>query len=95
MVEVGRFVLLDEVPVNGETWFLARAFAALARDGVEGVLAFADPEPRATADGTVVFPGHVGTIYQAHNAVYRGRARRARCTCCPTVRCSPPARRRR
>lgn len=73
-VELGRFVLLDQVPANGETWFLARAFEELARAGVVGVQSFADPEPRATSSGEVVFPGHVGTIYQAHNAVYRGRA---------------------
>ncbi|MCP3065807.1 hypothetical protein LXT21_44275 [Myxococcus sp. K38C18041901] len=65
--------MLSHAPANVEAWFLARAFAALARDGVEGVLAFADPEARASSGGAVVFPGHVGTIYQAHNAVYRGR----------------------
>ncbi|NTX07070.1 hypothetical protein [Myxococcus sp. CA040A] len=64
----------DEVPPDGETWFLALAVEVLARDGVVGVLSFADPEARATAIGELVFPGHVGTIYQAHNAVYRGRA---------------------
>ncbi|MBZ4400389.1 hypothetical protein [Myxococcus sp. AS-1-15] len=73
-VELGRFVLLDDVPANGETWFLARAFEVLARDGVAGVLTFADPEARTTSSGALVFPGHIGTIYQAHNAVYRGRA---------------------
>jgi hypothetical protein len=26
-VELGRFVLLDEVPANGETWFLGRALS--------------------------------------------------------------------
>ena len=31
-IELGRFVLLDEVPANGETWFLARAFAALRKE---------------------------------------------------------------
>lgn len=28
-VELGRFILLDDVEANGETWFLARAFAVL------------------------------------------------------------------
>lgn len=73
-VELGRFVLLDEVPGNGETWFLARCFAAL-RGQVRGVLSTSDPEPRTTADGRVIFPGHVGTIYQAHNGVYMGRGK--------------------
>lgn len=73
-VELGRFVLLDEVPGNGETWFLARCFAEL-RGQVRGVLSTGDPEPRTTLDGRQVFPGHVGTIYQAHNAAYLGRGK--------------------
>jgi hypothetical protein len=72
-VELGRFVLLDEVPGNGETWFLARCFEQLRQADLVGVVSFSDPVPRSTAAGDVVFPGHVGTIYQAHNAVYLGR----------------------
>jgi hypothetical protein len=72
-VELGRFVLLDSVPGNGETWFLARAFDLLRGAGVEGVVSFSDPVRRRAADGHVVLPGHVGTIYQAHNGVYFGR----------------------
>lgn len=71
-VELGRFVLLDRVPGNGETWFLARAFEGLRREGLEAILSFSDPVPRRTADGSLIFPGHIGTIYQAHNAVYLG-----------------------
>lgn len=71
-VELGRFVLLDGVPSNGESWFLARAFALL-RSRVSSVVSFADPEPRRALDGTSVFPGHLGTIYQATNAAYFGR----------------------
>jgi hypothetical protein len=71
-VELGRFVLLDDVPSNGESWFLARAFTLL-RPHVAGVVSFADPEARASLDGSTVFPGHLGTIYQATNASYRGR----------------------
>lgn len=73
--ELGRFVLLDRVPGNGETWFLARAFELIAREGISGVVSFSDPLPRKTSAGSVVFGGHTGTIYQAHNAVYLGRAR--------------------
>jgi hypothetical protein len=73
-LELGRFVLLDDVKANGESWFFARCREALARDGFAGVVAFSDPMPRRAADGTVVLPGHVGTIYQASNAVYLGRA---------------------
>jgi hypothetical protein len=71
-VELGRFVLLDQVPANGETWFLARCFELL-RHHVVGVLSFSDPVPRTTATGRVMFAGHIGTIYQAANAAYLGR----------------------
>ena len=74
-VDLGRFVLLDRVPANGESWFLARAFELLRREGFEGVVSFSDPLPRARQDGTTVFAGHVGTIYQSTNAVYDGRNR--------------------
>lgn len=72
-VELGRFVLLDEVPGNGETWFLARCFEYL-RPNVRGVISFADPQPRTTLAGETIFPGHVGTIYQALNGHYLGRS---------------------
>lgn len=74
-VELGRFVLLDAVPANGETWFLGRCFDLLRREEIVGVLSFADPHPRTSSEGLVVFGGHVGTIYQAHNAAYLGRSR--------------------
>lgn len=73
-VELGRFVLLDHVAANAETWFLARCFKQLKRDGLRGVLAFSDPLPRRNQSGTVTLPGHVGTIYQAFNGAYLGRA---------------------
>lgn len=72
-LELGRFVLADAVPANGESWFLAQAFRLAAQDGVRGVVSFADPLPRRTADGRLIFPGHIGTIYQASNAFYAGR----------------------
>jgi hypothetical protein len=72
-VELGRFVLLDSVPGNGETWFLARCFEALRAEAVVGVVSFSDPSPRSTLDGRQIFAGHIGTIYQAHNATYIGR----------------------
>ena len=73
-VELSRFVLHDDVPANAESWTLARTFAALHDRGVRGVVSFADLMPRRRADGTTVTPGHVGTIYQATNALYAGRA---------------------
>lgn len=70
--ELGRFVLLDRVPANGESWFLTRAFELARADGFEAIVAHSDPQPTTTAAGAVAFGGHVGTIYQATNAVYRG-----------------------
>lgn len=77
-VELGRFVLLDDVGFNGETWFLRRAFEALRStlSGVEVVLSYADPmERRDPITAHVQKPAHYGTIYQASNAVFAGRAR--------------------
>ncbi len=73
-VELGRFVLLDSVAGNGESWFLARCFEHLRAEGLAGVVSFSDPMARTALDGSQVFPGHLGTIYQATNAVYLGRA---------------------
>ena len=72
-VELGRFVLLDEVPGNGESWMLGRCFRVLRKEGLAGVLAFSDPCRRLNREGIAVFGGHVGTIYQSHNGVYLGR----------------------
>jgi len=73
-LELGRFVLDDEVPANGESWFLGQLLRQAAEDGLRGVVSFSDPLPRTKADGSVIMPGHVGTIYQASNARYLGRA---------------------
>lgn len=72
-VELGRFVLLDDVPANGETWFLGQCFRWLRQEALRGVVSFSDPVPRTRQDGSRVFPGHIGTIYQAHNGAYLGR----------------------
>ncbi|MFI6658036.1 hypothetical protein ACIBL8_21235 [Streptomyces sp. NPDC050523] len=73
-LECSRFVLLDECPANSESWFLARTFEALLTRGVRGVVSFADPVPRRSDSGALIAVGHVGTIYQASNAAYCGRA---------------------
>jgi hypothetical protein len=75
-VDLGRFVLLDDVEANGESWFLARCFAQLRAEGFVTVVSFSEPAARTSADGDVVFGGHVGTIYQACNATYLGRSKR-------------------
>lgn len=72
-VELGRFVLRDDVPANAETWFFARCREYLKREGLRGIVAFSDDTPRATPSGAVLFPGHIGNIYQASNATYLGR----------------------
>lgn len=73
--ELGRFVLLDEVPANAESWTLARAFRLAREDGLRGLVAFADPVRRVASDGRVVMPGHVGWAYQAMGgSVYLGRS---------------------
>ncbi len=69
--ELGRFVLLDHVGANAETWFLSRALD-LVRDQLRGVVSFSDPNPRTNIDGDRTFPGHYGCIYQASNARYKG-----------------------
>jgi len=63
--ELSRFVLLDHVPANAETWLLARVFRLAAGDGLRGVVAFSDPMPRRTAAGELLMPGHLGHIYRA------------------------------
>jgi hypothetical protein len=75
-VELGRFVLLDEIPSNAETWFLARARRLLHAElpAVRGILSYSDPLERRTAAGLVVKPGHVGQIYRDSGAAYLGRS---------------------
>lgn len=73
-LELGRFVLVDSVAGNGETFFLARAFR-LARDaGIRGVVSFSDPVPRTDCRGRTTFVGHRGTIYLASNCIRAGRS---------------------
>jgi len=74
-VELGRFVLLDCVPSNAESYFQARYRELLQRERIIGVIAFSDDQPRTTSDGETIFAGHLGIIYQATNAVYLGRGR--------------------
>ena len=74
--ELGRLVLLPEVAFNGESWFIARAFDALRAEKprLRAVLSYADPVERVSGSGQIIKPGHFGTIYQASNAAYLGRA---------------------
>jgi hypothetical protein len=74
-VELGRFVLLDDVAANGETYFLARALRLLRalKPTIQAVVSFADPSPRYDADGNLSHRGHIGKIYAAASAAYRGQ----------------------
>lgn len=72
-VTLGRLVLLDDVPGNGESYFVARCFRLLAGAGVIAVESCSDPEPRSTQDGRRVRHGHVGTIYQSLNGRHVGK----------------------
>ncbi|HYE93378.1 MAG TPA: hypothetical protein VEA38_20265 [Terriglobales bacterium] len=76
-IDLGRFVLRDGVKFYAETWFLARCFELLRREGIAGVVSFSDPEKRTSKTGDLVFAGHWGLIYQAHNATYLGKTNAA------------------
>lgn len=69
-VELGRFVLLDSVPANAESFFFARCRELLKQEGIKGIVAFSDDTPRTDASGRIIFRGHIGTIYQSSNASY-------------------------
>jgi hypothetical protein len=84
-IELGRLVLLDEVPGNGESWFVSRTFGLLRKElvmdregrelrGILGVVSFSDPMPRRTSSGEIVMPGHWGCVYQSLSAVHIGRS---------------------
>lgn len=74
-VELGRLVLLDLVPANGESFFVARCFDLLRKENIIGVVSFADPVPRTTTAGSIVLVGHLGVAYQSLNGVYTGRGK--------------------
>lgn len=73
-VELGRLVLLDRVPGNGESFFVARCFEHLRREGLVGVVSFSDPVRRLCSAGRPVFRGHIGNVYQALNGIHDGRS---------------------
>ena len=87
--DLGRFILNDHVLANAETWFLTRAYRALRQDKTlaDGrtprfpfSTSYSDPCPRPPSFDRIIFPGHVGIVYQAKNACYTGRSR-ARSLC--------------
>ena len=70
---LGRLVLLDAVPGNGESFFVSRCFALLRAQGVVAIESSSDPEahrlrrsarvPRACR---VCLPGHKRPVRRAH-----------------------------
>lgn len=76
-VELGRFILLDNIPSNAESWFFARCRELLQQERIKGIVAFSDDTPRPSAHdpSTPVFCGHVGNIYQSSNGVYLNRTK--------------------
>ncbi|MBK4737901.1 Mom family adenine methylcarbamoylation protein [Noviherbaspirillum pedocola] len=74
-VELGRFVCTDVVEGNGESYFIAAANRMLQRETkIRAVVSYCDPLPRMDAQGNVVKPGHVGSIYMASSASLLGRS---------------------
>ena len=75
-VELGRYVLSDELAANAESWALARMRKLLAQalPEVQGIVAYCDPVERRDEHGELVKRGHLGTIYKASNAAYQGRS---------------------
>jgi len=73
-VELSRLVLLDEVPGNGESFFVGHCMRTLKALGLAGVVSFSDPVPRRTVSGVLIKPGHCGTLYQALNGHFVGRS---------------------
>lgn len=65
LVELRRFVLIDECPRNAESRVLAVMLRDLKRAGLRRVLSYADPAH-----------GHRGTIYAALGFTYRGTTSR-------------------
>src|SRR5690606_34803610 len=65
---LARLILLDGVPQNGESFFVARSFGLLRRERpqIEAVVSYADPSA-----------GHIGRVYAAlsarHCAITRPR----------------------
>jgi len=67
-IEFSRMFIINDLGKNTESWFVSRALNMLKEEKphIQAVVSF--------ADGT---QGHVGTIYQALNAIYYGTSGKA------------------
>lgn len=72
-LELGRFVLLDEVGFNAESWFVSRCREHLAKEGFAGFVMFSDDVQRTDANGNITFKGHLGKIYESAGMSFLGR----------------------
>jgi len=61
LLELRRFVMIDDLPKNAESRTLGVMFRALKKDGLRFILSYADPSH-----------GHVGVIYRATGFTYLG-----------------------
>lgn len=68
VTELHRLFTFDNLPTNTETWFIAMGLRGLAEVNPEirGVVSYADTTE-----------GHLGTVYQASNALYTGTSGKA------------------
>jgi hypothetical protein len=79
--ELGRLVLLDQVPHGAEGFSFGEIRRWLARNSpIRGLVMFSDPEPRRRNDNTILLPGHVGTTYQSANSACLGKSAARRIT---------------
>jgi len=74
-IELGRLVLSEDVPGNGESFFIARALRLLhqALPEIRVLIGYSDPVPRII-NGETVKRGHVGCCYAAAGFTFCGRA---------------------
>ena len=76
-VELNRLCMLDEVPFNGESFFVARAMRQLREldPTLKGIVSFADPMERRDPDTDAILKrAHWGTMYKALGARLCGRS---------------------
>jgi hypothetical protein len=74
--DLGRFVLLDDVPCCAETFFLSQTIRLLRQQKPEilALVAYSDPVRRIAANGQIILTGHVGQIYGLADSRYVGRS---------------------
>lgn len=63
LLELRRFVAIDQTPRNFESYVLSKMFKDLKSIGIDTILSYSDPEQ-----------GHTGTIYKALGFTYLGQA---------------------